>query len=99
MRGLPLDGYIIFYQNINDGIEIVRIVSGKRDLKALFALLGVVQAWLDRILYYLFYQVCRKLRKLEITALTILRFLKEAEILTNIDLIACHKGDMRSLWV
>lgn len=37
LRGLSLDGYIIFYQIVNDGIEIVRVVSGRRDLKSLFA--------------------------------------------------------------
>ncbi|MEH1871400.1 type II toxin-antitoxin system RelE/ParE family toxin [Nostoc sp.] len=36
LRGLPLDGYIIFYQIMDDGIEIVRVVSGKRNLKYLF---------------------------------------------------------------
>ncbi len=36
LRGVPLDGYIIFYQIIDDGIEIVRVVSGRRDLKSLF---------------------------------------------------------------
>ncbi len=38
LRGLPLDGYIIFYQIVNDGIEIVRVVSGKRNLKSVFGL-------------------------------------------------------------
>ncbi len=36
LRGLPLDGYIIFYQTMDDGIEIVRVISGKRNLKSLF---------------------------------------------------------------
>ncbi|MBD2774421.1 type II toxin-antitoxin system RelE/ParE family toxin [Iningainema tapete] len=36
LRGVPLDGYIIFYQIIDDGIEIVRVVSGRRNLKSLF---------------------------------------------------------------
>ncbi|MDF5722251.1 MAG: type II toxin-antitoxin system RelE/ParE family toxin [Rhizonema sp. PD37] len=36
LRGLPLDGYIIIYQVI-DGIEILRVVSGRQDLKSLFA--------------------------------------------------------------
>lgn len=35
LRGIPLNGYIIFYQII-DGIEIVRVVSGRRNLKSLF---------------------------------------------------------------
>lgn len=37
LRGLPLDGYIIFYVIASDGIEIVRVVSGRRNLKSLFA--------------------------------------------------------------
>ena len=36
LRGLPLDGYIIFYRVINDGVEILRVVSGRQDLEALF---------------------------------------------------------------
>jgi toxin ParE1/3/4 len=37
LRGLTLNGHIILYQTTDDGIEIVRVVNGKRDLKALFA--------------------------------------------------------------
>jgi toxin ParE1/3/4 len=37
LRGLPLDGYIIIYQVIDDGIEILRVVSGRQDLELLFA--------------------------------------------------------------
>jgi toxin ParE1/3/4 len=37
LRGLLLDGYIIFYRVQLDGVEIMRVVSGKRDLEALFA--------------------------------------------------------------
>ncbi|MEH2456735.1 type II toxin-antitoxin system RelE/ParE family toxin [Nostoc sp.] len=36
MRGLPLDGYVIFYQVLDDRIEILRVVSGNRDLESLF---------------------------------------------------------------
>ncbi len=36
LRGLPIAGYIIFYRIINDGIEIIRVVSGYRDLESLF---------------------------------------------------------------
>ena len=36
LRGLPLAGYIIFYRIIDDGIEIIRVVSGYRDLESLF---------------------------------------------------------------
>ena len=36
LRGLPLDGYIIFYRILDDGIEILRVVSSRRDLPPLF---------------------------------------------------------------
>ena len=36
LRGLPLEGYIILYRLINDGIEIVRVVNGRQDLGTLF---------------------------------------------------------------
>ncbi|GCL43037.1 plasmid stabilization system [Dolichospermum planctonicum] len=36
LRGVPLDGYVILYRVINGGIEIVRVVSGYRDLESLF---------------------------------------------------------------
>lgn len=39
LRGVPLDGYIVLYRAIRDGIEIVRVVSGYRDLESLFSTL------------------------------------------------------------
>lgn len=36
LRGVTLDGYIIFYRLLEDGIVIVRVVSGYRNLKSLF---------------------------------------------------------------
>lgn len=36
LRGLPLNGHIIFYTIIGEDIEILRVVSGKRDLRSLF---------------------------------------------------------------
>ena len=36
LRGLPLEGYIILYRLIEDGIEIVRVVNGRQDLGTLF---------------------------------------------------------------
>lgn len=36
LRGISLDTYIIFYQLVTDGIVIVRVVSGYRDLSSLF---------------------------------------------------------------
>jgi toxin ParE1/3/4 len=38
MRGIPLDGYIIFYEVVEDGIEILRVVNGRQDLEALFSI-------------------------------------------------------------
>lgn len=36
LRGLSLASYIIFYRVIDDVIEIIRVVSGYRDLESLF---------------------------------------------------------------
>jgi toxin ParE1/3/4 len=36
LRGLSLEGYIIFYRILDDGIEILRVVSGRRDLPSVF---------------------------------------------------------------
>lgn len=36
LRSFPLDDYLIFYRPINNGIEILRVVSGYRDLNILF---------------------------------------------------------------
>ncbi|MEO0684337.1 MAG: type II toxin-antitoxin system RelE/ParE family toxin [Cyanobacteria bacterium J06649_11] len=36
LRSFPIDDYLIFYRPIEDGIEILRVVSGYRDLDALF---------------------------------------------------------------
>ncbi|CCQ64110.1 Plasmid stabilization system [Crocosphaera watsonii WH 0401] len=37
LRGVPLDGYIILYQVKGEEIEVVRVVSGYRDLDSLFS--------------------------------------------------------------
>lgn len=37
IRGIPLDGYVILYQVKGEEIEIVRVVSGYRDLESLFS--------------------------------------------------------------
>ncbi|MBD2002201.1 MULTISPECIES: type II toxin-antitoxin system RelE/ParE family toxin [Cyanophyceae] len=37
LRGLPLEGFIIFYRVKDDVIEIMRVVSGRRNLGSLFA--------------------------------------------------------------
>jgi toxin ParE1/3/4 len=37
LRGISLSGYIIFYRVTERVVEILRVVSGSRDLEALFA--------------------------------------------------------------
>jgi len=37
LRGIPLDGYIIFYKVADDLTEIVRVVRGDRDLRSIFS--------------------------------------------------------------
>ncbi len=37
LRSFPIDDYLIFYRPITMGIEIVRVVSGYRDLDSLFS--------------------------------------------------------------
>ncbi|MGD2109210.1 MAG: type II toxin-antitoxin system RelE/ParE family toxin [Phycisphaerae bacterium] len=36
VRSFPLGKYVIFYRAIQDGLEIVRVLSGFRDISALF---------------------------------------------------------------
>lgn len=36
LRGIPMQNYIIFYRIVNDGIEIMRVIRGDRDLEAFF---------------------------------------------------------------
>lgn len=36
LRGLPMQNYIIFYRVIDNGIEIMRVIKGDRDLEAIF---------------------------------------------------------------
>jgi toxin ParE1/3/4 len=37
LRGLSIEGYIIFYRILDDGIEILRVVSGRRNIPSLFS--------------------------------------------------------------
>ena len=37
LRGISLEGYIIFYRVTDSGVEILRVVSGYRDYPSLFA--------------------------------------------------------------
>jgi toxin ParE1/3/4 len=36
LRGLSLERYVIFYRILDGGIEILRVVSGRRDFPSLF---------------------------------------------------------------
>jgi toxin ParE1/3/4 len=36
LRGLTLEGYIILYRVLDNGIEIVRVANGRQDLRSLF---------------------------------------------------------------
>lgn len=36
LRSFPVDSYLIFYRPIEDGIEVVRVVSGYRDIDSVF---------------------------------------------------------------
>ncbi|MBP0019467.1 MAG: type II toxin-antitoxin system RelE/ParE family toxin [Cyanobacteria bacterium SBLK] len=37
LRGVPVENYIILYRIVEQGVEIVRVVSGYRDLEELFS--------------------------------------------------------------
>ena len=37
LRGLSLEGYVIFYRILDDGIEILRVVNGRRNFPFLFS--------------------------------------------------------------
>ncbi len=36
IRSFPVDNYLIFYRPLDKGIEILRVISGYRDLEKLF---------------------------------------------------------------
>jgi toxin ParE1/3/4 len=36
LRGFPVGNYVIFYQPMNDGISVVRVLHGARDIPELF---------------------------------------------------------------
>jgi toxin ParE1/3/4 len=40
LRSFPVDRHLIFYRSVAGGIQIMRIVSGYRDLSAIFPELG-----------------------------------------------------------
>jgi toxin ParE1/3/4 len=35
LRGIPMQNYILFYRILDDGIEIMRVVRGDRDIEAI----------------------------------------------------------------
>lgn len=37
LRGLTIDNHIIFYRIVEDNIEVIRVVSGRRDLEKIFS--------------------------------------------------------------
>lgn len=37
LRGLPLNGFIIFYRVIDNSVNILRVINGHQDLESLFA--------------------------------------------------------------
>jgi toxin ParE1/3/4 len=36
IRSFPIGNYVLFYQPIEEGIEIIRVLHGARDIEALF---------------------------------------------------------------
>jgi len=36
LRMFPVDNYLIFYRPVEEGVEIVRVIHGARDIKDLF---------------------------------------------------------------
>jgi toxin ParE1/3/4 len=36
IRSFPIGSYVLFYQPIEEGIEIIRVLHGARDIEALF---------------------------------------------------------------
>ena len=36
IRSFPIGNYVLFYRPIEDGIEIIRVLHGARDIEALF---------------------------------------------------------------
>ncbi len=37
LRGLSLENYMIFYRILDNGIEILRVVNGRRDFESIFS--------------------------------------------------------------
>jgi toxin ParE1/3/4 len=44
LRSFPIDRYLIFYCPVSEGIQVVRVLSGYRDLEAVFSELAEGEA-------------------------------------------------------
>jgi toxin ParE1/3/4 len=38
LRSFPIGKYVLFYRPIHDGVEIVRVLHGSRDIDSIFSL-------------------------------------------------------------
>lgn len=36
LRSFPIDNYVVFYQQIEDGIDVIRLLHGSRDIEEVF---------------------------------------------------------------
>jgi toxin ParE1/3/4 len=36
LRSFPIGNYVVFYREIKDGVDIIRILRGSRDIEAIF---------------------------------------------------------------
>jgi toxin ParE1/3/4 len=36
LQSLPIGNYIVFYREIKDGIDVIRVLRGSRDIEAIF---------------------------------------------------------------
>jgi toxin ParE1/3/4 len=36
LRSFPIDNYVVFYQQIEDGIDVIRLLHGSRDMEEVF---------------------------------------------------------------
>ena len=36
LRSFPVNNYVIFYRSVDNGIEVIRVLHGARDIESLF---------------------------------------------------------------
>ena len=36
IRSFPINSYVVFYRPIKDGVQILRVLNGSRDIEAVF---------------------------------------------------------------